>query len=285
MGDVSHHGDRISAMEEHDNMLLKAIGDEKIARESKIYSYWKSINGFAARLLPAEAKRLSGIWPGCPSFNDSGYGPPPAKWKGKCDKGANFTGCNNKIIGARYYQQGSTAPIMDDPTPVDTDGHGTHTASTVAGIPGNGINIFTMKNKMFPFTDGAHATNLTSNETYFGNSSACDSGTLSEKLVKGKIVYCLGNSGQDAAIDGLHGAGMIMAVDEPTDYYFPTLIPATTVLRSKVGDKLDRYINSTRNPRAVIYRSATVRMVAPSVASFSSRGPSPQSLCRNILKG
>ncbi|KAK8495483.1 hypothetical protein V6N12_000318 [Hibiscus sabdariffa] len=279
MGEVSHHGDRISAMEEHDNMLLKAIGDEKIARESKIYSYWKSINGFAARLLPAEAKRLSGIWPGCPSFNDSGYGPPPAKWKGKCDKGANFTGCNNKIIGARYYQQGSTAPIMDDPTPVDTDGHGTHTASTVAGIPGNGINTFTMKNKMFPFTDGAHATNLTSNETYFGNSSACDSGTLSEKLVKEKIVYCLGNSGQDATINGLRGAGMIMAIDEPTDYYFPTLIPATTVLRSKVGDKLDR------NPRAVIYRSATVRVVAPSVASFSSRGPSPQSLCRNILKG
>ncbi|GMI80908.1 hypothetical protein like AT5G03620 [Hibiscus trionum] len=463
MGEVSHDGDRISAMEEHDNLLLKAIGDEKIARESKIYSYGKSINGFAARLLPDEAKRLSdedgvvsvfentkrkllttrswdflgmpisikrrnaivesdvivgvvdtGIWPGCPSFNDSGYGPPPAKWKGKCDKGANFTGCNNKIIGARYYQLDSSAPIMDDPTPVDTDGHGTHTASTVAGIPvkdsslygiakgtarggvpsariatykicwsdgcsdidllaafddavhdgvdlislslggvsreffqdsiaigtfhamrkgiltscaggndgpeistienvapwiitvaassidrqftsiiklgdgtitsGNGINTFKMKNKMYPFTSGARATNLTTNETYYGNSSACDSGTLSEKLVKGKIVYCLGDSGQDATIDVLRGAGTIMAVDEPSDYYFLTLTPATIVVRSKVGDKLDRYINSTTNPRAVIYRSTTVPMVAPSVASFSSRGPAAQSLSRNILK-
>ncbi|KAE8731105.1 hypothetical protein F3Y22_tig00002840pilonHSYRG00245 [Hibiscus syriacus] len=63
----------------------------------------------------------TGIWSGCPSFDDSGYGPPPAKWKGKCDKGANFTGCNNKVIGARYYQLDSTDPIPEDPTPVDTD--------------------------------------------------------------------------------------------------------------------------------------------------------------------
>lgn len=35
------------------------IGSEKIARESKIYSYGKSFNGFAARLLPHEATKLS----------------------------------------------------------------------------------------------------------------------------------------------------------------------------------------------------------------------------------
>lgn len=35
-----------------------------------------------------------GIWVKSPSFNDKGYGPPPAKWKGKCITGANFTGCN-----------------------------------------------------------------------------------------------------------------------------------------------------------------------------------------------
>lgn len=37
---------------------------------------------------------LVGIWVKSPSFNDTGYGPPPKKWKGKCAKGANFTGCN-----------------------------------------------------------------------------------------------------------------------------------------------------------------------------------------------
>lgn len=29
------------------------------------------------------------------SFDDKGFGPPPAKWKGKCAKPSqNFTGCN-----------------------------------------------------------------------------------------------------------------------------------------------------------------------------------------------
>lgn len=37
---------------------------------------------------------LLGIWVDSPSFNDDGFGPPPAKWKGKCEKGVNFTGCN-----------------------------------------------------------------------------------------------------------------------------------------------------------------------------------------------
>ncbi|XVE76005.1 hypothetical protein DITRI_Ditri12bG0137900 [Diplodiscus trichospermus] len=460
MGDVPHHGARISVMDEHNNLLLKAVGDENIARESKIYSYGKSINAFAAMLLPDEAKRLSdedgvvsvfentrrkllttrswdflgmptslkkrktivesniiiglldtGIWPESPSFNDKGYGPPPAKWKGKCDKGANFTGCNNKVIGARYYQLDNTLPIMDEPTPVDTDGHGTHTASTAAGMPvkgsslygiakgtarggvpaariamykvcwesggcsdmdllaafddairdgvdlislsvgghsreffrdpiaigafhamrkgiltscaggnegpmlatvqnvapwiltvaassidrqftstiklgdgtitsGNGINTFSMKNKMYPFSNGAHAANLTGNK--YGNISACDYGTLSKDKVKGKVVYCLGEAGQDFTIKSLGGAGTIMAIAEPVDYYFLALTPATTVVRSTTGDKLDRYINSTKNPQVVIYKSRTVHMTAPFVASFSSRGPQLRN--SNILK-
>jgi hypothetical protein len=35
---------------------------ESIAKNSKIYSYGKNFNGFAARLLPHEVKRLSGIY-------------------------------------------------------------------------------------------------------------------------------------------------------------------------------------------------------------------------------
>ena len=35
----------------------------------------------------------SGIWPESPSFSDEGFGPPPAKWKGACRGGRNFT-CN-----------------------------------------------------------------------------------------------------------------------------------------------------------------------------------------------
>ncbi|CAK9316959.1 unnamed protein product [Citrullus colocynthis] len=35
----------------------------------------------------------SGIWPESPSFDHTGYGPPPPKWKGSCEVSANFS-CN-----------------------------------------------------------------------------------------------------------------------------------------------------------------------------------------------
>src|ERR1044072_3646069 len=35
----------------------------------------------------------TGVWPESKSFDDTGYGPIPATWKGKCEAGANFT-CN-----------------------------------------------------------------------------------------------------------------------------------------------------------------------------------------------
>ncbi|CAN1846624.1 Subtilisin-like protease SBT4.4 [Linum perenne] len=67
----------------------------------------------------------TGIWPELPSFSDRGLGPPPAKWKGACDPGTSDFTCNNKIIGARYYQSEGSAR--------DYQGHGSHTASTAAG--------------------------------------------------------------------------------------------------------------------------------------------------------
>ncbi|KAI4983228.1 hypothetical protein ZWY2020_023720 [Hordeum vulgare] len=64
----------------------------------------------------------SGIWPESRSFDDSGYGRVPARWKGTCETGPGFnaTNCNRKIIGARWYSK-------------DLNGHGTHVASTIAG--------------------------------------------------------------------------------------------------------------------------------------------------------
>ncbi|CAN1122512.1 unnamed protein product [Linum perenne] len=74
----------------------------------------------------------TGIWPESQSFNDSGYIPPPKNWKGTCQSSSNFT-CNNKIIGARYYHEGGDLGPTDIPSPRDTEGHGTHVASTAAG--------------------------------------------------------------------------------------------------------------------------------------------------------
>ncbi|PRQ55558.1 putative cucumisin [Rosa chinensis] len=73
----------------------------------------------------------TGIWPESDSFSDAGFGPPPEKWKGKCQGNGNLT-CNNKIIGAQYYRA-SRSFEKDVESPRDLNGHGTHTASTAAG--------------------------------------------------------------------------------------------------------------------------------------------------------
>ncbi|TVU32627.1 hypothetical protein EJB05_24367, partial [Eragrostis curvula] len=79
----------------------------------------------------------SGIWPESRSFEDSGYGPLPAKWKGTCQTGTAFnaTSCDRKIIGARWYAAGMDAEAIkgDYMSPRDLNGHGTHVASTIAG--------------------------------------------------------------------------------------------------------------------------------------------------------
>uniref|UniRef100_A0A7N2MF69 Peptidase S8/S53 domain-containing protein n=1 Tax=Quercus lobata TaxID=97700 RepID=A0A7N2MF69_QUELO len=62
------------------------------------------------------------------SFNDKGFGPPPSKWKEKCQASTNFT-CNNKIIGARYYRSDRVFEKEDIRSPRDSGGHGTHVAS------------------------------------------------------------------------------------------------------------------------------------------------------------
>ncbi|XP_041994151.1 subtilisin-like serine-protease S [Salvia splendens] len=93
-----------------------------------------------------------GVWPESKSFNDYGLGPVPMKFKGVCSTGENFTlsNCNRKIIGARFYYQGFVAesgPLESFNETFflsarDSDGHGTHTASTIAGSEVPNISVF-----------------------------------------------------------------------------------------------------------------------------------------------
>ncbi|NRR31588.1 S8 family serine peptidase [Oxalobacteraceae bacterium] len=105
-----------------------------------------------------------GIWPenaayadrvdanGKPTFDNSGtlaYNA-PAGWNGACATGEGFTvaHCNNKLIGARFYDtgflaQGKATHWTEFKSPRDSvggtvghGGHGTHTSSTAAGNNG-----------------------------------------------------------------------------------------------------------------------------------------------------
>ncbi len=73
-----------------------------------------------------------------PSLDDTGFGPPPAGWAGECETGEGFPAdaCNNKLIGARYFVSGFGEDSVTDTdfiSPRDSDGHGTHTATTAGG--------------------------------------------------------------------------------------------------------------------------------------------------------
>ncbi|KAL3512415.1 hypothetical protein ACH5RR_025132 [Cinchona calisaya] len=90
----------------------------------------------------------SGIHPNHPSFanhNTEPYGPVP-KYRGKCevnpDTKRDF--CNGKIIGAQHFAEAAKAagafnPSIDFDSPLDGDGHGSHTAAIAAG--NNGVAV------------------------------------------------------------------------------------------------------------------------------------------------
>ncbi|XP_066323403.1 subtilisin-like protease SBT3.9 [Miscanthus floridulus] len=88
----------------------------------------------------------SGIWPESRSFDDSGYGPVPARWKGECQTGEAFnaTSCNRKIVGARWYTGGVDPELLKGEfmSPRDHNGHGTHVASTIAGSPVRDVSYY-----------------------------------------------------------------------------------------------------------------------------------------------
>ncbi|XP_044510524.1 subtilisin-like protease SBT3 [Mangifera indica] len=92
----------------------------------------------------------TGIWPESESFSDTGTPSTPQRWKGKCEKGTEFSSfaCNKKLIGAQSFSKGIKAAgikiskTYDFDSPRDFEGHGTHTSSTAAGNEVPGVSHF-----------------------------------------------------------------------------------------------------------------------------------------------
>ncbi|KAI3957261.1 hypothetical protein MKX01_029358 [Papaver californicum] len=124
--------------------------------ESKAYQLhtthsWEFLlHDFPENNKSSEIESKSDVIVGSESFNDKG--PIPERFKGKCvsgDLNNNFT-CNRKIIGAQFYKNGYEAKygLLDPQTvylsPRDSEGHGTHTASTIAGSVVNNVSFLGM---------------------------------------------------------------------------------------------------------------------------------------------
>ncbi|XP_034905825.1 subtilisin-like protease SBT4.14 [Populus alba] len=346
----------------------------------------------------------TGITPQSESFKDDGFGPPPRKWRGTCGHYANFSGCNNKLVGARYFKLDGNPDPSDILSPVDVDGHGTHTSSTLAGnlvpdaslfglargtargavpdarvamykvcwvssgcsdmdllaafeaaihdgvdvlsisiggmsadyvsnaiaigafhamkngiitvasggndgpssssvanhapwlltvaasgidrefrskvelgngkiVSGIGVNTFEPKHKLYPIVSAADAGYSGSDD----GARFCADGSLNPKKVKGKLVLCeLGVWGADSVVKGIGGKGTILESEQYLDAAQIFMAPAT-VVNATVSDTINNYIHSTKSPSAVIHRTQEVKVPAPFIASFSSRGPNPGS--------
>jgi len=103
----------------------------------------------------------TGIWPEHTSFSDpdpagKAYSTPPLSWTGTCEApgdGSTPIICSNKLIGARKFLDAYKAdmgglPAEEFDSARDSNGHGTHVASTAAGndsvvadIMGNTVGI------------------------------------------------------------------------------------------------------------------------------------------------
>ncbi|XP_035539056.1 cucumisin-like isoform X2 [Juglans regia] len=134
---------------------------------------------------------------------------------------------------------------------------------------GFSINIFDLKNEMYPIIYGGDAPNTAAgfNGSFSG---ICTPNSLARNLVKGKIVLC------DVPSKGSFVAGAVGSVmggrrRHDSAINFP--LPAS-VLDSKDAKNIRAYVRSTRNPTATILQSNERKDASsPYISITSSRGP------------
>ncbi|KAJ1392561.1 Peptidase S8/S53 domain [Sesbania bispinosa] len=140
--------------------FLSAIPDELLALHTTYTPHFLGLqNGRGLWSAPNLASDViigvldTGIWPEHISFQDSGLSTVPSRWKGSCEEGTNFSAsnCNKKLIGARVFLKGYEKfagrinETLDYRSARDSQGHGTHTASTAAGNMVNNVSFLSIE--------------------------------------------------------------------------------------------------------------------------------------------
>ena len=111
----------------------------------------------------------------------------------------------------------------------------------------------------------------------FAGGDLCIPGTLDPAVVEGTLVLCrrgaIARADKSLAVFQAGGAGMIMYNNTDDDNLFTDThwVPSVHVNNTD-GLAIKAYIDDKRNPRALIRVSKPVKIDAPSMAYFSSRG-------------
>lgn len=127
----------------------------------------------------------TGIWPESASFAATTQTPQEAatikaKWKGACDAGESGPPvvCNNKLIGARYYDDNATVEDFEFRSPRDYGGHGSHTASTSGG--NNGVDAVINGTNVGKISGMAPAARIAAYKALWENAAGEGSGSTSD---------------------------------------------------------------------------------------------------------
>ncbi|PWA89068.1 Peptidase S8/S53 domain-containing protein [Artemisia annua] len=243
----------------------------------------------------------SGIWPESTSFTDLGYGPPPPKWKGICE--GNFS-CNKKIIGARYFKADGRYGPQDFQSPRDSNGHGTHTASTTAGNIVRNANLLGLHTgtargafeaaiadgvDIIFVSAGGYPTEFFESGIAIGAFHAMKNGILTVQSAGNDgpmpqtthsiapwILSVAASSKNTELITPVRlGNGLVINGFSTNPFELDTLYP---IIYAGDAPNITVGFNSSRsrNATAVIMKSEDVKNAsAPYIASFSSRGPNP----------
>ncbi|KAB2029908.1 hypothetical protein ES319_D05G193600v1 [Gossypium barbadense] len=155
-------------------------------------------------------------------------------------------------------------------------------------IKGTGINFASIQNSpVYPIIYAKSAKKSGVDENATRN---CEPNSMDQEIIKGKIVVCDNEDSlypqrnKQDEVKKLGGIGVILIDDELRGVAFNFGTFPMTVISSKDGAKVLSYINSTKNPVATILPTTarTNYKPAPTIAYFSSRGPS--TIPKNILK-